>query len=185
MGMQTEDSIYGLFHKMEEDRIILSFKGQITPELLASVYRIMEVRMNHEKEEPRRKKKFYHILVECLQNVYHHMGSLKEETRERDNAAIFMIGYGKGASYRIITGNFIQNKNVEILKSRIEHINSLSPEALRQYYVEQLAGTELSEKGGAGLGLIDMARKSGQKLEYSFHEVSSTLSFFSLSVTIY
>ena len=72
-------NIYELFRKMEEDDIILSFKGDITQDLLASVYQIMEARLESEKEEPKRKKKFYHILVECLQNVYHHMVDLKEE----------------------------------------------------------------------------------------------------------
>ncbi|MBK7849861.1 MAG: hypothetical protein IPJ66_01650 [Bacteroidetes bacterium] len=180
-------NIYELFLKMEEDDIILSFKGDITQELLASVYQIMEARLESEKEEPKRKKKFYHILVECLQNVYHHMVDLKEEhgPDAMESTAIFMIGYGPQNSYRIVTGNFIAKEYVDGLQKKLEYINTLSPEELRTEYLQQLSTTELSEKGGAGLGLIDMARKSGQKLEYKFYPVSDSHSFFSLGVTVH
>lgn len=180
-------NIYELFRKMEEDDIILSFKGDITEDLLASVYQIMEARLENEKEEPKRKKKFYHILVECLQNVYHHMVDLKEEKGPEpvESTAIFMIGYGPGNSYRIVTGNFISVDFVDDLQKKLERINKLSPEELKAEYLLQLSTTELSEKGGAGLGLIDMARKSGQKLDFSFYPVSASHSFFSLGVTVY
>ena len=172
-------NIYELFRKMEEDDIILSFKGDITQDLLASVYQIMEIRIENENEDIR--------LVECLQNVYHHMVDLKEEhgPDAMESTAIFMIGYGPENSYRIVTGNFISVEYVDGLKTKLERINKLSPEELREEYLQQLSTTELSEKGGAGLGLIDMARKSGQKLEYSFYPVSASHSFFSLGVTVH
>jgi len=178
--------LYDLFQTMERDRIILSFKGDITQDLLGSVYQIMESHMESGKEEPQRKKKFYHILVECLQNVYHHMAALRENPPVQDGAstAIFMIAQGADNSYRIITGNFILNGKVAGLQERIERINAMTPEALKKYYLETLNTTELSEKGGAGLGIIDMARKSGHKLEYAFHRVSDTYSFFTLAIVV-
>lgn len=180
-------NIYELFRRMEAEDIILSFKGDITQDLLSSVYQIMEARLDSEREEPKRKKKFYHILVECLQNVYHHMVDLKEEhgAEAMESTAIFMIGYGPDNSYRIVTGNFISVDYIEGLRTKLEHINKLSPEELKAEYLQQLSTTELSEKGGAGLGLIDMARKSGQKLDFDFYHVSDTHSFFSLGVTVH
>ena len=178
--------LYDLFLKMEKDRIILSFKGDITQDLLSSVYQIMESHMESGREEPQRKKKFYHILVECLQNVYHHMASLRDAAPIHDGSAtaIFMIAQGTDNSYRIITGNFILNENVVGLKERIEKINAMPPDVLKKYDLETLSTTELSDKGGAGLGIIDMARKSGHKLEYAFHTVSETYSFFTLAVVV-
>jgi hypothetical protein len=43
---------------------------------------------------------------------------------------------------------------------------------------------ELSEKGGGGLGLIDIAKKSRNKLQYSFREIDEDYSFFTLTVKI-
>jgi hypothetical protein len=56
---------------------------------------------------------------------------------------------------------------------------------LKSLYKEIIkGGSGLTNKGGAGLGFVDMARKSGQKLEYEFEELGEGLSFFSLKTTV-
>ena len=55
---------------------------------------------------------------------------------------------------------------------------------MKRYYKEVLNETEISKKGGAGLGLIEMARKSGNKLAFDFTEVNSVYSFFYLHLEI-
>ena len=72
-------NLYDIYLNMEKEDIILSFKGDITKDLLSSVYQIIEARIENENEDNRRKKKFYSVLVECLQNMYHHMESLHNE----------------------------------------------------------------------------------------------------------
>lgn len=173
---------------MENDQIILSFKGDITQDLLTSVFEIMEIKLEKENETVKIKKKFNHILVECLQNVYHHIEDLEEiksSTHSDLNAnAIFIIRKLDVMSYEIITGNHILSSKVDGLKNKIEKINGLNQEDLKTYYLEMLSNNEFSDKGGAGLGMVDMARKSGNKLGYSFNTVNELLSFFSLRVKI-
>jgi len=60
----------------------------------------------------------------------------------------------------------------------------MTREELKTYYLEALGSSELSAKGGAGLGMIEMARKSGNRIEYSFDPVNERMSFFSLVVKI-
>lgn len=43
---------------------------------------------------------------------------------------------------------------------------------------------ELSVKGGAGLGLIEICRKTGEKLVYQFINLDTENDFFVLKVTI-
>ncbi len=185
--MHTEPDIYLTYQMMERNNIILSFKGHITKDLLASVYQIMESRLESINDDNKKKKKVYHILVESLQNIYHHMDELRMDEDDLDAAkrdSMFMIVRGEDSVYNIHTGNFILNTKCDLLKSKLDHINTLSAEELRAQYVDRLNSTELSEKGGAGLGIIDIARKSGNKLGYSFNAVSEKYSFFSLIVKI-
>ena len=42
----------------------------------------------------------------------------------------------------------------------------------------------MSDKGGGGLGMIDIARKSGKKLDFDFHKVDDEYSFYSLNINI-
>jgi len=180
--------LYNIYTNMEKEDIILSFKGDITKELLTSVYQIVEARIENDNEDPKKKKKFFHVLVECLQNMYNHMESFRDiadaNLTGHNGSAIFMIGKGDGGGYRIITGNFILNESAGVLKERIDKINAMNPVELKAYYLEKLGTTELSEKGGAGLGIIDIARKSGNKIDYDFQQPSENYSFFTLSATI-
>lgn len=145
----------------------------------------METRLDQTDDDPQRKKKFYHILVESLQNVFHHMEGMKQaQNGKLDKEAMFLVGHNPETGYRILTGNFMSSEDVPALHLKLEKINKLNPDELREYYREKLGSTELSEKGGAGLGFIDMARKSGQKLEFNFYPVEQGIHFFTFSVSI-
>jgi len=128
------------------------------------------------------KRKVYNILVEALQNLYHHMDADEKESNEH-NTVIFMIGKDQNA-YSIFTGNYIKNENADKLRAKLEKINSLDPEELKAYYKEVLNNGMMSEKGGGGLGMIDIARKSGQKLDFDFQKVDDEFSFYSLNINI-
>jgi Na+/phosphate symporter len=175
--------IYDFYDKMERNNIMLSFKGDITSELLTSILQIMESKLDNLQEEPKIKKKVYNVLVECLQNLYHHLDEVDEKQEERIRSAIFMIGK-LDHEYNIITGNYIVNENVASLKSRLEEINLLSKEELKEYYKAVLNNGEMSLKGGGGLGMIDIARKTGGKLDFSFLPIDNEFSFFSLKIKI-
>lgn len=176
--------IYDFYDKMERNNIMLSFKGDITSELLTSILQIMESKLDNLQEEPKIKKKVYNVLVECLQNLYHHMDEDKQISKsERSRSAIFMIGKVDG-NYNIITGNYINVGNVNTLKTKLDDINALSKEELKEYYKAVLNNGEMSQKGGGGLGMIDIARKTGQKLDYTFMPIDNNYSFFSLNIKI-
>jgi hypothetical protein len=176
--------IYGFYDKMEQNNIMLSFKGDITSDLLSSILQIMEAKMDNFQEEPKVKKKVYNVLVECLQNLYHHMDDAASlEQDEKIRSAIFMIGKME-THYNIITGNYIKNENIPNLKRLLDNINELSKEELKEYYKEVLNNGEMSLKGGGGLGMIDIARKTGGKLNYEFTPVDDKYSFFSLNINI-
>ena len=178
--------IYDFYDKMERNNIILSFKGNITSELLTSILQIMESKMDNLQEEPKMKKKVYNVLVECLQNLYHHMDDImpiSTEGNEVKKSAIFMIGR-ESNHYTIITGNYILSRNVNMLKTRLDEINLMSKDELKDYYKLVLNNGEMSDKGGGGLGMIDIARKSGQKLNYNFVPIDDKNYFFSLNVKI-
>jgi hypothetical protein len=168
---------------MDKGNILLSFKGEFTSDLLSSILQIMESKMEIMSEPPKIKKKVYNILVEALQNLYHHLDDDYLMTELNQNSALFMIRKLDGV-YSIMTGNFISTKNVEIMKSRLDKINLMDKDQLKSYYKEVLNNGEMSAKGGGGLGMIDIARKSGKKLEYEFDHIDEKSSFFSLNIKV-
>jgi len=177
------DNIHDFYNKMEKGNIMLSFKGEVTSDLLTSILQIMESKMETLEEPPKIKKKVYNILVECLQNLYHHLDDDDFKTKINEKSALFMIRKVEG-EYSIMTGNFIATENVEMMKGRLDRINEMDKEELKVYYKEVLNNGEMSAKGGGGLGMIDIARKSGKKLEYNFARIDDSYSFFSLNIKV-
>lgn len=177
------DNIHDFYNKMEKGNIMLSFKGEVTSDLLTSILQIMESKMETLEEPPKIKKKVYNILVECLQNLYHHLDDDDFKTKISEKSALFMIRKVEG-EYSIMTGNFIANANVDLMKGRLDRINSMDKAELKVYYKEVLNNGEMSAKGGGGLGMIDIARKSGKKLDYNFNKIDDEYSFFSLNIKV-
>jgi len=178
--------VYQFYESMEKNDIMLLFKGNISPDLVTSILQISENRLETLDEAPKVKKKVFNILVECLQNVYHHMDKNKAEQallEENANSAILMMGKAEDG-YFIVTGNHILTEKAIKLGEKLEELNLLSREELKQAYQDVLANEGFSEKGGAGLGFIDILRKSGEKLEFAFRDIDDKFSFFSLKVKI-
>lgn len=178
--------IYDFYDKMESRNIMLSFKGDVTPELLTSILQIVENKLDKFGETQLVKKRMFNVLVECLQNLYHHIEKpVIAKTNGEDGEASVIIMIAKNITgYSVITGNYVLNDNVDELKDRLEEINSMEKDKLKELYKSVLADGKLSEKGGGGLGIIDIARKSGEKLEYGFIPFKNGVSFFSLNVKV-
>jgi len=174
--------IYDFYEKMTENDVMISFKGELTSELLTSILLSIESKLDFIEEVPKVRRKVFSVLVECLQNLYHHTDE-NENGHSEERNAIFMVSNHEGYYY-IYTGNHILTEHVPDLKSKIDKVNQLDKNELKSYYKEVLSNGQMSEKGGGGLGMIDIARKSGQKLEYSFLSLDKTNSFFTLKVKI-
>ena len=177
--------VYNFYQRMEDENIILSFKGEFTSDLLTSILHIMETKMQTLGISQKMKKRVFNVLVECFQNLYHHIESVSETKQDLQfqKSALIMV---KHAGDRIIvrTGNFIKNEGIEELKRKLNQVNGLNAEELRELYQQKLLSNNLSEKGTAGLGLIDIARKSKNKLDHEFINIDENCSFFCLNVVI-
>ena len=140
--------------------------------------------MDHIDEKPKVKKKVFNILVECLQNLYHHIDQDDVvHVPLEDKSALLMIAKSE-SEYEITTGNYMKSEDVPPLKEKLELVNSMDKAELKAYYKKVLSEGSLSSKGTAGLGMIDIARKSGEKLDYGFSPINDTTTFFSLAVKI-
>jgi len=166
-----------------KDEVLFLFNGEVNSTLIADSLDKIEDQLEAVKSKIR--KKIYNVLVECMQNLFHHSETLPAkpgfETTGKYAACILSKN---SVGYHITTGNFINHKQKEFLSKHLSHINTLDRDALKELYKEILNNQEFSDKGGGGLGMVDISRKSGSKLDYSFHEYKDNFYFFSLSINI-
>lgn len=175
--------IYDLHQMMMENKVILIYEGDFTQETTKSILTMAERNLESSGEENGIKKRIFNVMVEALQNIVKHSDEAKEGADANHHAAIFLIGHEK-SQYSIMSGNPVKNANIPALKNALERINSLDKDGLKELYKEIIKNTTISDKGGAGLGFVDMARKSGEKLEWSFVPMDNDFSFFCLKVNI-
>lgn len=176
------DFIYNLHRTMLSQKLILVYQGDFTQETTKSILAMAERNLDSSGEESSIKRKVFNVMVEALQNIVKHSDELIDGEL-RSHAAIFLIGK-EANRYSIMTGNPIRKTSVEKLSQSLTHINSLDKDGLKELYKEIIKNTTISEKGGAGLGFVDMARKSGEKLEFAFPEMNSEYCFFCLKVNV-
>ena len=107
-----------------------------------------------------------------------------EAERKVKNNAVFMIGKHE-KEYFVTSGNAIANDEVEDMIRKLENINSLDKEGLKLLYRQIIKDKKgLNPHGGAGLGFVDMARKSERKLIFDFEPINEELTYFSFKATI-
>jgi hypothetical protein len=165
--------------------VILQYKGNIDSDVINHVLDTVEDKMVKVNEHAKLRKKVYNVLVESLQNLYHHVDRVPEDFEDQKSERYALIIAKKvDNGYKIITGNFVKAENIEKLEERIKRINRSSHEEIKELYKFILNHQKISQKGGGGLGLVDIARKTGNKLEYSFREYNATYSFFYLYILV-
>ncbi|UXX77646.1 SiaB family protein kinase [Reichenbachiella carrageenanivorans] len=182
-----EVNSFGLYNKIYNENILLMYKGAITFDLVTSVIETLDRKVNMTESDKKVQKLFYSAAVECVHNLYHHMDEVKgqfSEISEHDAKSGLITVIAKEKYYNIITGNFIPTKHTYDLKDKIEEVNNTDKNGLRTLYKETLSNGEFSEKGTAGLGLIQLARKTGERLNYKFDKVNSEYSYFTFQIKI-
>ncbi len=177
------DFVYDFYLKMKKNKINLAYEGEITHQITKAFTSLTENNMIRDEDHNSVQKKVFHVMVECLQNISKHADSRYNLISSKDGRGIFMVSKGE-SEYSVTTGNVVTNDKVEVLSEILESINKLDKAGLKKLYKQQIREGRLSEKGGAGLGFIDIARKTGQKLIYSFLKIDEEKSFFVLTSTI-
>lgn len=127
------------------------------------------------------KKKLFHILIEVIQNIKNYASNASFSP---DFVEFLLALTGNVDSVKVIIGNYINNKEVMSLKSRIDMINYMSNHEVKHLYRGILDYGNVSAKGGAGLGLVDVVKRSNNKLKYQFNEIDKNFSFFTLTITV-
>ncbi len=168
-------SIHEFHLLMEENDIVMIYDGEFNQEITKSVLLMAEKNLNSEGIENSVRKKIYNVMVETLQNVckHQHVGN------SNIKSAVFMVGETND-HYKVISGNPIKTEHIDVVRSKIDLINSKDKEGLKQLFKELRINSTISDVGGAGLGFVDIVRKSENKLQYKFEEITKDIYFFTL-----
>ena len=167
------------------DEVFFSYTGDISSERINLILEEVEGKLAESSTNLKVRKKVYNIMVEALQNLYHHSDDVPADLVEKIGKRFGMIVISKRCDgYALSVGNYILSEKVRFLTEKIEKINSLTSDELKEMYKFILNFQKLSSKGGGGLGLIDIARKSENKLGYKFYPCNERYYFYRLDIFV-
>jgi hypothetical protein len=163
---------------MMKERLMFVYRGVVTNENSVPLLMLLEKEMENSEFGFIGRKRLFMFVLESLQNVSRH----SDQSQHADMSLVVYSRTDKG--YTVTTGNVLPSANINDLKVKLDEINNLQTNEIRNVYRQMLSTTEFSNKGGAGLGLIEMAKKTGNKLDYDFVPLDNEFSYFILSKTV-
>ena len=169
---------------LESKNVLLEHEGLVDKEVLLATLQKIETLVDAAGADKLCKRKIVNIAIETLQNLQLHSFPL-EQSNYPDLPPLFRVGKEHGKII-VVIGNLVANEESTVLEDKLVKINSLNNEEVKFLYgvIMKQTVVKFSTKGGAGLGLIDMKKKSGNPLEYSFQEIDDDVCYFSLKVSV-
>jgi len=183
--MQLEN-LYYLQTELDTQGILFSFSGPLSQTLLLEMGDTLRNKMTLEKASPSMTLKVFSMLVEQTQNIIHYSAKKRTPAHSRKavSEGIIVVGCESGRYY-VLCGNIVPNQKVNSIAKQLSQLQKMDKEALNKYYREQRRKAPYADDSqGAGLGFIEMARRSITPIEFNFQQVDDVFSFFSLKTSV-
>lgn len=123
------------------------------------------------------RKRLVNVVIEGLENLHHH-----PDPAHRTSTIALLTS--DEAGYKLAIGNTMHAAVATHLEHRIGIMNAMDDADLRAHYLGALALSDRTEKGGAGLGLLTMARKSARPIATHTASVDGEVVFFGMEFWI-
>ena len=163
------------------DKAIYKYVGLFDKESTDQVIIDIDNLLNSDDYSGKLKKRTFHITIEVTQNLYKYLSEKKADNIH--SHGLFVL-HGNKEGLIVTSGNYVKNKEINSLKARIKLINSLTNDELAHFYRGLLDIGSVTDQGGAGLGFVDIAKKSGSKIQYEFKSVDDQYSFYIFRILI-
>jgi len=174
---------------LEENNVDIVYSGPIWASGIDGMAEMLLKRLEYEDISFQSSQFVFSVFIEQMHNMLMYSAEKYKQvnsdgTQVETSKGIYILGL-RGSTYFIQTGNAVTESSAKILKTRIDHLNTLDKKELRQYYKQQMmADNNNPESRGAGIGLIEIARRATGPIEYEFEQLENGLQYFTMSVTI-
>ncbi len=175
--------LFSLQQTYNQQRIMLCFNGPLTKSLIEEIGNALRNYMQRESAAASVAMDVFGAYIEMTQNIRHYAAS--KGWNEADASATVVISRNADGRYVVSAGNIVEADDGRDLTARIEALAATDPAGLKARYKEQLRRPrEEGSASGAGLGLIDMARRAAEPLACSLRTLDDGRVFFSLRVVM-
>lgn len=123
------------------------------------------------------RKRMMNVLVEGVENIHHH-------SLDSHREAAFALLMRDTRGYRLAFGNAVPLAMAALITHRVGILNEMDEADLKEHYLKLLSNSARSEHGGAGLGLLTMARKSTKPITVRTAKLCPQAAFLTLELRV-
>jgi hypothetical protein len=168
-------NIFDLYQDLRNDDFCFAYLDEFSDSSTDALIALQDARLADKRKV---RKKISFLVTECFQNIVRH----SEDSDQKFDKLFGLRSYG--TTHALSTVNPILSAKKESLKNSLDHLKELSAEELKAIYLSALTSGDYSDKGGAGLGLIEMARKTNKVPTYNFRGIDDEFVSFTLNLAI-
>lgn len=165
---------------VETKEVIIEHYGQLSYEEIGYLLNKMTASLNRFNLSFVLRKKVYAAMVESLENVYKHQDVIEGNTNYFPRFSLV----AEDEYIKICASNSVENRKKDNISQRIDEVNNLDRDGLKDLYKEIILHGSVSEKGGAGLGIVNIAKVTENKLEYKFDKINDRYSYYTLNIKV-
>lgn len=177
--------VFSLRETFNEQRILLCFNGPFSAGLIEEIGKALRNHMQALQDSPSSVSDVFVVYVEMTQNIRHY--TMQHNLSEPDAISTIVISRDDAGHYTVSAGNVVMTEHGNALVARVGELAGMDKAGLKAAFKAQLRVPREAASptdGGAGLGLIDMARKASKPLDCSLQRIDDRHSFFSLRVVL-
>ena len=175
--------LFAMREMFNRQHIMLCFNGPISRSLIEEIGNALKNYLQAEHAQPSAAMDVFGTYIEMTQNIRHY--AAQNGYQEHEAAATVVVARDDGDHYVVSAGNLVEREDGRALLQRVESLAGLDKAQLKASYKEQLRKPrDAGASTCAGLGLIDMARKSSAPLTASLRDTPDGRAFFSLRAII-
>ena len=166
------------YDKLFSKEIQISYKGPFDKHILTILGNYIKTIIGKDKQLS---IKLFKIFIELAQNISYY-SSKRSKTIDDSGIGILAIREVDDKFY-LHSGNQVKAEDVFPILDKCEIINSLDRDGLREYKRQQ-RNLPRGEKGGAHIGLIQVALTSANPLDIKVTPIDDDYSFFAVTVVV-
>jgi hypothetical protein len=182
-SLTTHRGLASLRDFFSAERILICFNGPISRTLISEIGIALKEHIQSTRQCMSSAMDVFSAYIEMSQNIRHYTAS--RGYGEPEATATVVIAESSKGSYVVSAGNVVELVDGQLLLERVAQLAAMDKTELKTLYKQQLRSPrDEGQSSGAGLGLIEIARKTTAPLECSLDPLGAGRAFFTLRATI-
>lgn len=179
----STNSLISLREFFSHQQILICFNGPISTSVIGEIGSALKEHIESNHAPELEVMDVFSVYIEMSQNIRNYATS--RGFSDAESSATVVIAAAEAGHYAVCAGNLVEMEDGQALIQRIHELADCDKAQLKLLYKQQLRRPHAQTPGqGAGLGLIEIARRSSQPMEASLDPLEPGRAFFSLRAII-